>query len=227
VTCACLRLRPSHACGGPRRHLPRLHDFLWLAEDGMKMQGYNGSQLWDTTFAVQAIAATGLAAEATGCLRRAGAYIDATQVVGIGAAPCLPGRRRPAPCGRLTCGARFARRGAAAQRTCRRRAPRAWRGTAARGAGGGRRRHRRAAGRSLSDPLAGLLASGLDLGLRRARAAQVREDCPGPLAKWYRHISRGAWPFSTRDHGWPISDCSAEGLKARPGPSDFRDLWLL
>lgn len=46
-------------------------------------------------------------------------------------------------------------------------------------------------------------------------AEQVREDCPGPLVKWYRHISRGAWPFSTRDHGWPISDCSAEGLKAR------------
>ncbi len=61
------------------RHLPRLHDFLWLAEDGMKMQGYNGSQLWDTTFAVQAIAATGLAHEFAACLRRAGAYVDATQ----------------------------------------------------------------------------------------------------------------------------------------------------
>ncbi len=35
------------------RHLPRLHDYLWLAEDGMKMQGYSGSQLWDTAFAVQ------------------------------------------------------------------------------------------------------------------------------------------------------------------------------
>jgi len=43
--------------------------------------------------------------------------------------------------------------------------------------------------------------------------AQVRDDCPGPLVAWYRHISKGAWPFSTRDHGWPISDCSAEGLK--------------
>jgi squalene cyclase len=28
---------------------------LWVAEDGMKMQGYNGSQLWDTVFATQAI----------------------------------------------------------------------------------------------------------------------------------------------------------------------------
>ena len=36
-----------------QRHLPRLFDYLWLAEDGMKMQGYSGSQLWDTAFAVQ------------------------------------------------------------------------------------------------------------------------------------------------------------------------------
>jgi len=35
-----------------------------------------------------------------------------------------------------------------------------------------------------------------------------------PLDKWYRHRSKGAWPFSTQDHGWPISDCSSEGLKA-------------
>ena len=28
-------------------------DYLWVAEDGMKMQGYNGSQCWDTAFAVQ------------------------------------------------------------------------------------------------------------------------------------------------------------------------------
>ena len=44
---------------------------------------------------------------------------------------------------------------------------------------------------------------------------QVQEDCPGNLAAWYRHISKGAWPFSSRDHGWPIADCSAEGLKVR------------
>jgi len=31
----------------------RILDYLWIAEDGMKMQGYNGSQLWDLTFAVQ------------------------------------------------------------------------------------------------------------------------------------------------------------------------------
>lgn len=46
---------PSSPCSFllPLRHLPRVYDYLWLAEDGMKMQGYNGSQLWDTSFAVQ------------------------------------------------------------------------------------------------------------------------------------------------------------------------------
>ena len=104
-----------------KRHLPRLHDYLWVAEDGMKMQGYNGSQLWDTSFAVQAIASTGLAHEFVDCLRKAGEYVENTQVI---------------------------------------------------------------------------------------------EEAKAPLSRYYRHISKGAWPFSTRDHGWPISDCTSEGLKA-------------
>ncbi len=29
----------------------------------------------------------------------------------------------------------------------------------------------------------------------------------------FRHVSLGGWPFSTSAHGWPISDCTAEGLK--------------
>jgi len=57
-----------------------VHDFLWVAEDGMKMQGYNGSQLWDTSFAVQAITAAGLAHEFGDCLRKAHSYIDVSQV---------------------------------------------------------------------------------------------------------------------------------------------------
>ncbi|PKA65824.1 Cycloartenol synthase [Apostasia shenzhenica] len=102
-------------------HLPRIHDYLWLAEDGMKMQGYNGSQLWDTSFTVQAIISTKLFDEFGPTLKRAYDYIKKTQVL---------------------------------------------------------------------------------------------EDCLGDLSFWYRHISKGAWPFSTRDHGWPISDCTSEGLKA-------------
>lgn len=104
-----------------KKHLTRVPDYLWVAEDGMKMQGYNGSQLWDTAFAVQALAATGLSEHAAHVLRKAHQYIEASQVV------------------------------------------------------------------TEADP---------------------------PLSRYYRHISEGAWPFSTRDHGWPISDCSSEGLKA-------------
>ena len=62
------------------RHLPRLHDYLWVAEDGMKMQGYNGSQLWDTAFAVQAFAASGMAKPFSVCLQKAHSYIRNTQV---------------------------------------------------------------------------------------------------------------------------------------------------
>ncbi|KAK8615214.1 hypothetical protein V6N13_068994 [Hibiscus sabdariffa] len=102
-------------------HLPRLYDYLWVAEDGMKLQGSNGSQLWDTAFAVQAILSTNLTEEYSSTLRKANMYLKNTQ---------------------------------------------------------------------------------------------IQEDCPGDLNFWYRHISKGAWPFSTADHGWPISDCTAEGLKA-------------
>jgi cycloartenol synthase len=64
-----------------KKHLPRIKDYLWVAEDGMKMQGYNGSQLWDTTFAVQALAATRVAeARYAECLKLAHEYIDNTQV---------------------------------------------------------------------------------------------------------------------------------------------------
>lgn len=113
-------------------HVARVPDYLWVAEDGMKMQGYNGSQLWDTAFAVQAIAATGMAAEFSECLKRTAAYID---------------------------------------------------------------------------------------------ASQVQTESPQPLARWYRHISKGAWPFSNQDHGWPISDCTSEGLKVVHVPAlDTRGL---
>jgi squalene/oxidosqualene cyclase-like protein len=44
-------------------------------------------------------------------------------------------------------------------------------------------------------------------------ANQVLEDVP-ERERCFRHQSRGGWPFSSREHGWPISDCTAEGLKA-------------
>jgi cycloartenol synthase len=61
-------------------HIPRIYDYLWVAEDGMKMQGYNGSQLWDTAFTVQAIYATGLVEEYAPTLYKAHDYIKYSQV---------------------------------------------------------------------------------------------------------------------------------------------------
>ncbi|KAJ0084644.1 hypothetical protein Patl1_30972 [Pistacia atlantica] len=45
-----------------KEHLARIPDYLWVAEDGMKMQTF-GSQEWDTGFAVQALLASDLADE--------------------------------------------------------------------------------------------------------------------------------------------------------------------
>jgi squalene/oxidosqualene cyclase-like protein len=44
------------------------------------------------------------------------------------------------------------------------------------------------------------------------RDNQVLEDVP-ERGHYHRHASRGGWPFSDRKHGWPITDCTAEGLK--------------
>jgi squalene/oxidosqualene cyclase-like protein len=41
---------------------------------------------------------------------------------------------------------------------------------------------------------------------------QVLEDVP-QRETYYRDASKGGWPFSDHNHGWPISDCTAEGLK--------------
>ncbi|KAL3625225.1 Cycloartenol Synthase [Castilleja foliolosa] len=103
-----------------KRHLSRIKDYLWVAEDGMKMQGYNGSQLWDVVLAVQAIVNTNLPLEYGSMLRRAHEFI---------------------------------------------------------------------------------------------KMNQMRKDSSANISHSYRHISKGGWPFSTADNGWPVSDCTAEGLK--------------
>ncbi|KAK4605383.1 hypothetical protein RGQ29_013442 [Quercus rubra] len=45
------------------------------------------------------------------------------------------------------------------------------------------------------------------------KASQVQENPSGDFKAMYRHISKGAWTFSMQDHGWQVSDCTAEGLK--------------
>ncbi len=112
-----------------KNHVDRVVDYLWVSEDGMKVQGYNGSQFWDTSFAVQAIIETGLSHLFTPTVELAHHYIEITQIM---------------------------------------------------------------------------------------------EDVPQRV-EFYRHISKGGWPFSTRDHNWPITDCTAEGIKATIGiQNEFR-----
>ena len=103
-----------------KKHVERWKDYLWVAEDGMKMSGYNGSQLWDTAFAVQALTEGELEKIYPEVVKKAYHYLD---------------------------------------------------------------------------------------------ISQVQEDVHH-REKFFRHISKGGWPFSTLEHGWPISDCTAEGLNA-------------
>ncbi|WVZ15643.1 hypothetical protein V8G54_013209 [Vigna mungo] len=101
-------------------HISRIKDFLWVAEDGMKMQGCNGSQFWDLALSVQAILATNLEDEYGSMLKKANNFLKCTQIT---------------------------------------------------------------------------------------------ENSSGNPSSWYRHISKGGWPFSTADNGWPSTDSTAEGLK--------------
>uniref|UniRef100_A0A0E0R721 Terpene cyclase/mutase family member n=1 Tax=Oryza rufipogon TaxID=4529 RepID=A0A0E0R721_ORYRU len=64
-----------------KRHLPRIYDFLWLAEDGMKAQVYDGCQTWETAFIVQAICSTGLVDEFSTTLEKAYGFLKNSQVL--------------------------------------------------------------------------------------------------------------------------------------------------
>lgn len=44
-----------------KRHRDRLHDFLWIKNEGMLMNGTNGVQTWDTSFVIQAVVEAGMA----------------------------------------------------------------------------------------------------------------------------------------------------------------------
>ena len=120
-------------CASFQKHLLRIPDYLWVSEDGMKMQGYNGSQGWDASFTMQALAEAGLvdAFEHTCC--QAYSYLERTQIL------CSPASRE---------------------------------------------------------------------------SPAYAYESPDLRQKYFRHVSEGGWPFSSAAHGWPISDCTAEGLKA-------------
>ncbi len=102
-----------------QKHVERWNDYLWVAEDGMKMNGYNGSQLWDTAFASQALLEGNMQQHFPETAQKALRYVQQSQI-----------------------------------------------------------------------------------------KEEVRHH-----KKFFRHDSVGGWPFSTLEHGWPITDCTAEGLK--------------
>ncbi|NNC96012.1 MAG: terpene cyclase/mutase family protein [Chitinophagales bacterium] len=102
-----------------KKHVDRWKDYLWLAEDGMKMNGYNGSQLWDTAFAAQALIEAKLVKAFPETSSKIHSYLD---------------------------------------------------------------------------------------------VSQIKRD-PEDSKRFFRTPSKGGWPFSTVEHGWPITDCTSEGMK--------------
>ncbi|KAK1422787.1 hypothetical protein QVD17_18074 [Tagetes erecta] len=62
-----------------KHHLARVPDYLWLAEDGMKMQGC-GSQLWDCTLVTQALIASNMVEEFGDSLKKAHIFIKESQI---------------------------------------------------------------------------------------------------------------------------------------------------
>ncbi|KAL4285539.1 hypothetical protein GQ457_16G006050 [Hibiscus cannabinus] len=62
-----------------KRHLARLPDYYWIAEDGLKMQTF-GSQMWDAALAIQAILSSNLSEYYGPTLRKAHDFVKASQV---------------------------------------------------------------------------------------------------------------------------------------------------
>ena len=103
-----------------KKHLARVADYIWIAEDGLKMQSF-GSQEWDCGFSVQALLASNLSLDEIGPALKKGHFF--------------------------------------------------------------------------------------------IKESQVKDNPSGDFKSMHRHISKGSWTFSDQDHGWQVSDCTAEGLK--------------
>ncbi|KAF2301459.1 hypothetical protein GH714_024507 [Hevea brasiliensis] len=102
-----------------KKHLARVADYVWVGEDGIKMQSF-GSQVWDTSLVLQGLIAS-----------------------------------------------------------------------------------------NLSDEIGPTLKEGHNF----IKNSQVTENPPGDFKSMFRHISKGSWTFSDKDHGWQVSDCTAESMK--------------
>lgn len=53
----------------------------------------------------------------------------------------------------------------------------------------------------------------LSLALGWLDNCQIREN-PKHFESAYRHRTKGAWPFSTKEQNYTVSDCTGEGLKS-------------
>ncbi|KAL6900887.1 hypothetical protein ACP4OV_005563 [Aristida adscensionis] len=64
-----------------KRHLPRIHDYLWIAEDGMKTKViYDGPQNWEISLIVQAFLSTDLIEEYRPTIKKALGYMKKAQI---------------------------------------------------------------------------------------------------------------------------------------------------
>ncbi|KKY22639.1 putative oxidosqualene:lanosterol cyclase [Phaeomoniella chlamydospora] len=65
-----------------RRHLERLHDFIWVKSNGMMVSGTNGVQVWDTAFSILSIVEAGLTESPKWrpMLEQAHAFLDRHQI---------------------------------------------------------------------------------------------------------------------------------------------------
>ncbi|PNX95821.1 cycloartenol synthase [Trifolium pratense] len=66
---------------------------------------------------------------------------------------------------------------------------------------------------NLIEEIGPALAKGHDF----IKKSQVRDNPSGNFKSMHRHISKGSWTFSDQDHGWGVSDCTADGLKSKSG----------
>ncbi|KAG6407209.1 hypothetical protein SASPL_130193 [Salvia splendens] len=77
-------------CDELKYHLARVPDYMWLAEDGMKLQTF-GSQLWDSVLTTQAIISTGMVEEYGDSLKKAHCFIKESQIkIMDGLSPTAP-----------------------------------------------------------------------------------------------------------------------------------------
>ena len=65
-----------------KKHLARLPDYFWMAEDGMKIQSF-GSQSWDAALAMGALLSCNITHEIETVLNNGHQFIKNSQVINI------------------------------------------------------------------------------------------------------------------------------------------------